>query len=106
MWSSQSVKGVSLKTMEIYALVFITRLLSILRHQGYLPFDKTGDWFYHSVEIISFLAVGAAIIGIFGPFMSSYQESFDKFGNLFLPNILGNIYIVVPCFIIAVFVHP
>ena len=49
MWSSKSAKGVSLKTLELYALTFSVRLLSIMRHQGYLPFDKSGDWFYHVV---------------------------------------------------------
>lgn len=50
MWSSKSAKGVSLKTLELYALTFSVRLLSIMRHQGYLPFDKSGDWFYHVVR--------------------------------------------------------
>ena len=50
MWSSKSAKGVSLKTLELYALTFLVRLLSIMRHQGYLPFDKSGDWFYHTVS--------------------------------------------------------
>lgn len=42
MYTSRSAKGVSLKTLELYALVFFFRLLSIMRHQGYLPFDKYG----------------------------------------------------------------
>ena len=50
MWSSKSAKGVSLKTLELYALTFLVRLLSIMRHQGYLPYDKSGDWFYHTVS--------------------------------------------------------
>lgn len=50
MWSSKTAKGVSLKTLELYALTFSVRLLSIMRHQGYLPFDKSGDWFYHTVS--------------------------------------------------------
>ena len=50
MWTSKSAKGVSLKTLELYALTFLVRLLSIMRHQGYLPYDKSGDWFYHVVS--------------------------------------------------------
>jgi hypothetical protein len=42
MFTSRSAKGVSLKSLELYALVFFFRLLSIMRHQGYLPFDKYG----------------------------------------------------------------
>lgn len=37
-WTVQSVKGVSVKTVQLYAVVFVTRLMSILRHSGYLPY--------------------------------------------------------------------
>ena len=50
MWSSWSSKGISIKTLQLYMLTFSVRLFSIMRHQGYLPFDKTGDWFYHMVN--------------------------------------------------------
>jgi ER lumen protein retaining receptor len=52
MWGSRSAKSVSLKTLELYAVTFAVRILSIIRHQGYLPYDKTGDWFYHVVRIL------------------------------------------------------
>ena len=39
-WTENTVKGVSIKTFSLYAAVFFFRLCSILRHQGYLPFDK------------------------------------------------------------------
>lgn len=50
MLTSWSSKGISLKTLELYILTFSVRLFSIMRHQGYLPYDKTGDWFYHVVS--------------------------------------------------------
>jgi hypothetical protein len=106
MWTSKSAKGVSVKTLELYVLVFFSRLASILRHQGYLPFDKTGDWFYHTVEIMSLVSVIAAIMAVFFPFIASYEENFDKFGNLFVPNVLGILYIIVPCLILSLFIHP
>ena len=81
MITSKSAKGVSIKTLQLYALTFTVRLVSILRHQGYLPFDKTGDWFYHLVELISLLAVIASLYGIVGPLISTYDEKYDKFGN-------------------------
>ena len=64
MWTSRSAKGVSLKTLEVYALTFLVRLLSIMRHQGYLPYDKSGDWFYHVIEILSLLFAALAIFGM------------------------------------------
>jgi len=106
MWSSKNVRGVSVKTLELYAITFIVRLLSIMRHQGYLPFDKTGDWFYHFVEFCSLAAVGLAIYGVFGPLLSTYDEKYDKFGNLHISNEFGIAYLVIPCVILAVVKHP
>lgn len=106
MWTTKSAKGVSVKSLEMYALVFLMRLASIMRHQGYLPFDKTGDWFYHFVEFLSLSAAFAAMYGIFMPFISSYEEKFDKFGNFQIPNEFGVVYLIVPCFVLAMIIHP
>jgi len=106
MWSKMNAKGISLKTLQLYALVFGLRLLAIMRHQGYLPFDKTGDWFYHSVEFFSLISIAAAIFGIMVPLKFSYDKQFDLFGNLHIPDELGALYAAVPCLILAVFFHP
>ncbi len=106
LWTANSVKGISAKSMELYAIVFLTRLLSIMRHQGYLPFDKSGDWFYHTVEIISFCCIIAVLYAIFGPMKPTYDEKFDRFGNLHVPNELGVLYLVGPVILAALFIHP
>ena len=106
MWSGKTAKGLSAKTLELYAVVFVMRLLSITRHQGYLPFDKTGDWFYHVVEVMSLLSVVLALYGIFGPLLPSYDEKFDKFGNLHIPSEFGIAYLLAPCFVLAALFHP
>ena len=105
-WTSKSAKSVSVKTLELYGFVFVARLLSIMRHQGYLPFDKTGDWFYHFVEFLSLGCVLLPIFGIFGPLRSTYDERFDKFGNLHIPPYLGAVYLLVPCLLLSIFVKP
>merc|ERR1719188_1363790 len=51
----QSVAGVSRKMMECYMVVFLSRLLAIVPFEGYLPFDKSGDWLYQSCEGFGFL---------------------------------------------------
>jgi len=106
MWHGKTSRGVSLKTLELYGLVFLFRLLSILRHQGYLPFDKTGDWFYHLVEILSFIAVILAVAGMLTILSSSYEKKYDLFGNLYIPGELGIAYLVIPCVILAILFHP
>mmetsp|Transcript_22544 Transcript_22544/g.21773 ORF Transcript_22544/g.21773 Transcript_22544/m.21773 type:complete len:297 (+) Transcript_22544:101-991(+) len=106
MWSGKSGKGVSLKTIQLYAVTFSIRLLSILRHQGYLPFDKTGDWFYHLIEIVSLVSCCFAMYGMVGPLKSTYEEKYDKFGSLHIPNEFGALYCIVPCGLLALFFHP
>lgn len=105
-WTGMSARGVSVKTLELYAAAFFARLLSIMRHQGYLPFDKTGDWLYHLIEFVSLGAVGLLLFGIFGPLKSTYEAKYDKFGNLQIPPEYGAVYLFVPCVIIAVIFHP
>lgn len=105
-WTAKSVSGVSVKTMELYLVSFIMRLLSIFRHQGYLPFDKTGDWFYHIVELISLACVCLVLYGVFGPLISTYSEKHDRFGNLHVPSELGALYVLVPCVVLALLFHP
>ncbi len=75
------VAGISLKTLQAYALIFAARLSSILVrpavrwatgiimmlcclqiYEGYLPFDRSGDWFYQACEIIALLQVLSLIV--------------------------------------------
>lgn len=37
---SQSVNGLSLKTLECYSIVYLFRFISVLFYSGYLPYDK------------------------------------------------------------------
>lgn len=106
MLTAKTAKGVSAKSLELYVIVFVSRLLSILRHQGYLPFDKTGDWFYHFVEIISLVSVAFALYLLFVPLFSTYDEKYDKFGNLHISDRLGSLYLFGPCLLIALLFHP
>ena len=46
---TKSAAGVSVKTLHCYFFVFIGRLISITRHEGYLPYDRSGDWLYHVI---------------------------------------------------------
>ncbi len=105
-WTRKSVKGISVKTMELYFICFLCRVLSILRHQGYLPFDKTGDWFYHVVEVLSLTSVCLVMYGTFGPLKSTYDAKYDKFGNIHVPPQFGIVYLVAPCVLLAICFHP
>jgi ER lumen protein retaining receptor len=105
-WTAKTAAGISVKTLELYVITFIVRLYSITRHQGYLPFDKTGDWFYHVIEIVSLLCVGLLLYGILGPLISTYAEKHDRFGNLHIPSEFGAVYLLAPCIVLAILFHP
>ena len=82
------------------------RLTSIIRHEGYLPYDKSGDWLYHVIEISSLYFTSAALYACMKPFRSTYQAEQDKFGEMNVPPGMGAVYLAVPILLLAIFVHP
>lgn len=98
--------GVSAKTLQLYCLTFFFRLCSILFYEGYLPFDKSGDWFYQLIEILSFVISIVALALIYGKYRATYNPAHDRFGALRIPNEFGILYILVPCFILSTLFHP
>lgn len=106
MRDQKNASGVSLKTLEVYVLVFIFRLCSVLFFEGYLPFDKSGDWLYQGIEIVSLVLVCTLVFHVLSVYKSSYEEKEDAFGNLRVPREFGIVYLVVPCIILAVLFHP
>jgi len=106
MFTSNSGSSVSSKTLEAYVVVFLFRLLSISRHEGYLPYDRSGDWFYHVVETFSLVSTGVAIYLLRFKFRSTYDEDKDSFGNLHIPSQFGVVYLILPCLVLSAIFHP
>lgn len=103
---SKSFDGVSLKSLQLYALVFACRLSSILVYEGYLPYDSTGDWLIKATELTS---LGLCLAAIFTIISNRKPEavSDDRFGDFgFLPGTLGSLYLIVPCLVAAFLYHP
>lgn len=105
-FKSQRSTGISAKTLQLYSLVFFFRLTSIIRHEGYLPYDKSGDWLYHLIEILALFFTTSALYGVTVPFRETYQASCDKFGEVGVPPGYGAVYLAVPALIIAMILHP
>jgi hypothetical protein len=104
---SKSAAGLSAKTLHCYAVVFGCRLVSIMRHEGYLPYDRSGDWVYHLIEFASFGATIAALVLVHVVFGRSYEENNDSFGNLPpLPASMGALVVIVPTLFFAALCHP
>lgn len=105
-FKSQRATGVSIKTLQLYTLVFFFRLTSIIRHEGYLPYDKSGDWLYHFIEAMSLFFTGTALWACMFPYKHTYQADLDRFGELHVPPGYGAVYLAGPILIVAILVHP
>lgn len=104
--STKSAAGVSLKTLQVYAAVFTCRLMSIIPFDGYLPFDKSGDWFYQLVEVAALGLTITLIVQVTMSFSSTYDKAHDRFGGPQLPSEFGIVYIIAPALILSIFLHP
>merc|ERR1719326_1308930 len=77
--AGKSVKGVSLKMMECYILVFLTRAFAIIPWEGYLPFDKSGDWLYQVCEAVCLCLSGSIVYCCRVLHVSTYDPETDNF---------------------------
>lgn len=105
----KAFNSVSIKSLHIYALLYACRLCSILVYEGYLPFDKSGDWFYQTCEVIALVMVAGLIFVFHGPFSSQQKSSNaknDAFFEFKLPASVSHAWIVAPCLVLAVILHP
>ncbi|VWU53177.1 ER lumen protein retaining receptor 1, putative, partial [Hepatocystis sp. ex Piliocolobus tephrosceles] len=94
---NRSCAGVSLKMMECYVILNTSRLLSIIPFEGYLPYDKSGDWLYQLVEAIS-LFINCCIVYLCRyKYKNTYESVHDN---------LNILYLLIPSLLIAVFIHP
>lgn len=97
METTRSSRGVSLKMFECYFILIICRLFSIIPYEGYLPYDRSGDWLYQTVEAISLVLVGVIVYMCRRRFLASYEAESDVFKHY---------YLVAGCLVLALIFHP
>jgi hypothetical protein len=96
--SDKHCAGVSLKMNECYLLVSIARLSSILCFEGYLPFDRSGDWVYKLLEILN--CVFTAIVVYFC--RVRYNDTYNVYKDMSI----NHAYLIGGCLVFALFFHP
>ncbi|PHJ16835.1 er lumen protein retaining receptor, partial [Cystoisospora suis] len=94
---NKSSAGVSLKMIECYVVLIFARLCSIIPFEGYLPYDRSGDWLYQTVEAFSFLLAGTVVYLCRGRYASTYNVNCDTLNHLFL---------IIPAAVLALLFHP
>lgn len=95
--SGQTVKGVSLRMMECYIIIFACRLTAIVPFEGYLPFDKSGDWFYQLCEALNVCLSGSIVYCCRVLYAHTYDPTTDT---------LNHLYLIGPTLLIALILHP
>lgn len=95
--SGKTVKGVSLKMMECYIAVFFCRLCAIIPFEGYLPFDKSGDWLYQVCEAFGLCLAGSIVYCCRVQYANTYDASTDS---------LNHFYLIGPAAGVALVLHP
>lgn len=75
--STHSVAGISSKSLELFVLVFLTRLPCTCMRNGYLPVDQSGDWVYQVADFCSLLIILQLIYCIQKKYPSTYQHELD-----------------------------
>jgi hypothetical protein len=94
---NKSVSGVSLKMMECYILILIGRLCAIVPFEGYLPFDKSGDWFYQLCESVALCLCGLIVYNCRVRFANTYTSATDT---------LNHLYLIAPAAALSLIFHP
>jgi len=96
-WSKGSVAGVSCRMMECYVVAFFSRLVSILWMDGYLPYDRSGDYIYRFSEIGCFVVSCATVYACRKKFAPSYD---------FVNDTLPSLYLIGGCVVLGLLFHP
>lgn len=95
--TGKTVKGVSLKMMECYIAVFFARSFAIIPFEGYLPFDKSGDWLYQVCEAFCLCLAGSIVYCCRVQYASTYDASTDNLNHLWL---------IGPALAVSLILHP
>merc|ERR1719454_1571420 len=93
----QTARGISSRMMECYILVFGGRLCAIIPFEGYLPFDKSGDWLYQVCEAFGLCLSGSIVYCCRVQFANTYATETDT---------LNHLYLIGPTAAIALILHP
>lgn len=95
--SNKSCDGVSLKMIDLYLIITGCRLIAIVPFEGYLPYDRSGDWLYQVIETAIFCIVGSIVYLCRKRYASSYDPEMDT---------LKHIYMIIPTLLMALILHP
>lgn len=93
---TKSVFGLSRRSLESYVIFFLFRLGSTIFKDGYIPVDRSGDWVYQVMDVMSLLMCLQLLYCVIRTHRTTYQSELDTVET----------WRAVPaCILLAVFVH-
>merc|ERR550537_1347187 len=95
--AQDSAAGISVRSLEMFALAIFTRLCSTLFIVGYLPDDLSGHQVFQFFDVSSL----AAVIRLLYVIHHKHQDTYDEKNDLH-----GIAWMIPASFLLAFFVHP
>merc|ERR1719213_505349 len=95
--AQDSAAGISVRSLEMFAVALFTRLCSTLFIVGYLPDDLSGRQVFQFFDVSSL----AAVIRLLYVIHHNHQDTYDKENDLH-----GIAWTIPASFLLAYFVHP
>jgi len=89
--STNSVHGISAKSLQLDALALACRLSSTTWLEGYLPADQTGDYLYQAFDILSLVMVLWLLYRVMKVQRQTYETDDD--GLPVMPFALGSLFL-------------
>jgi len=93
---AKSVAGISSKTLSLFVLYLCVRLVSTTLKKGYIPVDRSGQYFYQFMDMCTVALASHLLYCCHKTYAHSYQEEHDSLPVLPL---------VIPCVVLACMVH-
>lgn len=84
----------SMKSLQLYVVVYVMRLACTLFNEGYLPIDCSGDWAYQGADILSLCVVIFLLCKARGNPTVKEEKPFPM------------VYCIAGCIVLAIIVHP
>lgn len=93
----RSMAGISSRALQLYVMMYCSRLYSTLQYNGYLPVDRTGDWVYQTCDVAALILILSLLYEKHTTYAHTYETEYDSC------DVIG---LIVVCFLMSVFVHP
>lgn len=84
---------VSSQSLLDFAIIYLVRLVAIVRHEGYLVHDKSGDWLYHFIDVFSLGLILGSLPRAATPIWSQMKQFLGPFLVLLVvhPQLQGDV---------------